>query len=51
MAGGATPPSSWRVEVGPFGAAAGVEIGFGALRPANAGRLPLQYAWPLAPQA
>jgi hypothetical protein len=36
-------------EVGLVGAAAGVEIGFGTLRPPNADRLPLQYAWPLAP--
>jgi hypothetical protein len=36
-------------EIGLFGATAGVEIGFGTLRPPNADRLPLQYAWPLAP--
>ena len=36
-------------EVGLLGATAGIEIGFGALHPPNATRLPLQYAWPLAP--
>ena len=36
-------------EVGLLGATAGIEIGFGALQPPNATRLPLQYAWPLAP--
>jgi hypothetical protein len=32
-----------------FGATAGVEIGFGTLRPPNADRFPLQYDWPIAP--
>jgi hypothetical protein len=36
-------------EVGLLGVTAGVEIGFGTLRPPSADRLPLQYAWPLAP--
>jgi hypothetical protein len=51
VAGPSYPARYPDAEVGLLGAAAGVDIGFGLLRPPNADRFPLQYRWPLAPFA
>jgi hypothetical protein len=51
VAGPSYPARYPDAEVALLGAGAGVEIGFGLLRPPNADHFPLQYAWPLAPFA